>query len=389
MTDHPPSARELLRSPGVPAQAVYGLVAQLTQQVAAIGTVLVVKEATGSLTLGGVVAAAISLGAGLARPVQGRIIDRRGVRGVLVATAILHVGALAGIVLAAGAGGPAWALVALAFAAGVGLPPVSVSMRVDWSARTAPDSRTTVYSLVFLVQELAILTGPLMFGALVAVASASLALGCVAALAGAGTLALARALHAARPRGGGGARGRVLGRPGMLVLLGVDLMLGGAIGALEVGLPALASAHGAPAVAGVLVATLSAGGIVGAAVYGMRRWSARPAVRLVWLMGWLGTAMAPLVVQVPLVAAGAVLLVAGITLTPALTTTSLIVDELVPDSRAEAFGWLSTAIGAGGAGGAAVAGVVGEESGPSAAFAVAVACALAGAALALLLRRRV
>ncbi|MFI0418398.1 MFS transporter [Spongiactinospora sp. 9N601] len=384
----PSPIRAFLRLPGVGPQAVCGLLAQVTQQVGPIGAVLVVKESTGSLALGGLAAAAMSAGVGVARPVQGRIIDRRGIGGVLVATALVHLGALLGLVLLAAAGAPGWSLVALALVAGAGLPPVSVSMRIHWGERIGTESRTAAYSLVFLVQELAILTGPLVFGALVAAASASVALGGVAALAGAGTLALAGALRSSRPAAPDGGRGRVLRSPGVPTLLGVVLLLGAAIGTLEVGMPALASAQGQPAVAGVLVAMVSAGGIIGTAVYGVRRWTSPPAIRLIWLLAWMGVALAPLALLTSLPPAGALLLVAGLTLTPALTSTSLIVDELVPAARAEAFGWLSTAIGVGGAAGAAAAGAVGERAGPSAIFALAALFALLGAALALARLRR-
>lgn len=48
-----PRHRTPLGLPGVPAQAVLGFLAQLTQQVAPVGTVLVVQGASGSLTLAG------------------------------------------------------------------------------------------------------------------------------------------------------------------------------------------------------------------------------------------------------------------------------------------------------------------------------------------------
>jgi hypothetical protein len=67
-------------------QAVLGFVAQVTQSVVSIGTVLVVAGATGSLARAGVAAAFFSVGAGMARPVQGRLIDRRGPRSSLLNT---------------------------------------------------------------------------------------------------------------------------------------------------------------------------------------------------------------------------------------------------------------------------------------------------------------
>ncbi|MFC5824889.1 MFS transporter [Nonomuraea insulae] len=379
--------RRLLGLPGVGAQAVLGFLAQLTQQVAPVGIVLVVQHASGSIALAGVTAAAFSVGAGMGRPVQGRIMDRRGARPVLAATALLHVAALLALVASARTGWPWWPMVVLSWVAGVGLPPISVSMRIEWGRRMAAEGRTTAYSLVYLVQELALLVGPLVFGLLIAVASASLALGVVAAAAGVGTLAFARALREG-PDASSRGRGRVFADRRMFVLLAVVLLLGAVIGALQVGLPSLAAARGIPAATGLLVAALSVGGIAGAAAYGARSWGSAVQVRLVVLMLVLGLVLAPLALIGTLPLFWAVLFAGGLVINPVLTTASLLVDEYAPEAQAEAFGWVSTAIGMGGAAGSAVAGVLGERLGPAGAFLAAAAFALAGAALATALLRR-
>ncbi|MFI9596925.1 MFS transporter [Nonomuraea sp. NPDC052265] len=374
--------RALVRMPGVGAQALFGFLSQLTQQVAPVGMVLVVQTATGSLALAGTCAAAFSVGAGMGRPVQGRLMDRRGPRAVLTVTAFLHVAALIALVAVAVGGWPVWTSVALAWVAGAGLPPISVSMRVEWGRRVTDDARTAVYSLVYLVQELALLVGPLLFGLVIAVASSSLALGVVAVAAGAGTLAFSRALRAdgAAPVREGG---RVFADRRMLVLLAVVLLLGGAIGALQVGVPAMAAARDVPAATGLLVAALSLGGIAGAAGYAARTWASSPAARLVGLMLVLGVVLAPLAVVWALPAFWAVLFAGGLVLNPALTTSSLLVDRFAPGAQGEAFGWLSTALGMGAAAGSGVAGVAGQWSGASAPFLVGAASALLGALLAI------
>ncbi|MEV5896113.1 MFS transporter [Nonomuraea fuscirosea] len=387
--------RAVLGLPGVAAQAVLGFLAQLTQQVAPVGLVLVAQRASGSLALAGLTAAAFSVGAGMGRPVLGRLMDRHGPRPVLAATALLHVTALLALVGYAQPGRPQWPMVALAWIVGVALPPISVSMRLEWGRRTPAEGRTAAYSLVFLVQELAMLVGPLLFGLLIAVASASLALGTVAAAAGAGTLAYARVLRSGSAVSTRGRR-RVFADRGMFVLLPVVLLLGGFIGAVQVGVPALAAARDLPAATGPLVAALSVGGIAGAAAYGSRRWRSAVPARLAALMLALGLPLTPLAfLDTP--ASGsllwmalfwAALFAAGLALTPALTTSSLLVDEYAPDAQAEAFGWVSTAIGTGGATGAAVAGVAGDQFGHTAPFLTAAAFALTGAVLALALLRR-
>ncbi|HYT26888.1 MAG TPA: MFS transporter, partial [Actinomycetota bacterium] len=182
----------LLGLPGVGLQALCGMLAQLTQGAAAVGMILVVHESTGSLAIAGGVTAGFSAGVCVARPAQGRLIDRRGAPPVLTACAVLHVGALIGLVAAAGSAAPAWALIQLGCLAGLGLPPVSTSMRVAWGRRMPGEGRTAAFSLVYLTQTMAILVGPLLLGALVALASASLALAAVAGVAGGGTLVFAR-----------------------------------------------------------------------------------------------------------------------------------------------------------------------------------------------------
>lgn len=362
--------QKLFGLPGVTAQAVLGFLAQLTQQVAPVGIVLVVQASSGSLVLAGLAAAALGIGAGMARPVQGRLIDRRGPRGVLAVSAAAHVTALIALVLGAGSGWPGWTIVALAWTAGAGLPPISVSMRIEWGARMAAEGRTAAYSLVYLVQELAILIGPLLFGLLIALVSASVGLGVVAAAAGAGTLAFSRVLRVTGPSLSAG-RGRVFRHVGMRLLLGVVVLLGGAIGALDVGVPALAVARGVPAATGLLVAALALGGVAGAAVYGARRWTTAPARRLSGLVLVFGLALAPLVLVSSLPVFWVVLFAGGLMLNPALTTASLLVDEFAPGAQAEAFGWVSTAASMGAAAGAGVAGVVAQQFGPSLPFLVA------------------
>jgi hypothetical protein len=106
------------------------------------------------------------------------------------------------------------------------------------------------------------------------------------------------------------------------------------------------------------------------------------------LLVLLCAALAPLPALHGLVLTGAALVATGLALNPAITTASLLVDLLVPASAAEAFGWLSTAIGTGAAAGNAAAGVAGQHLGASASFLVPLGGAAAAATLALLARAR-
>lgn len=385
--------RDLIQAPAVGWQAATGLVAQVTQGAGGVGVILVVRQHTNSLALAGGVVGALSIAAGLARPIQGRLMDRRGSAGVMAACGIAHPAALVAIVAASQVHALRWLLLPLGVIAGLALPPVSTSMRVEWGGGgVAPADRTTAYSLVYLVQELSILTGPLILAAMIAAFSASAALIVVAGLAAAGTLSFAasirtptgdRALLPARA-------GSVLRLPGVQLLLAVAVLLGGVIGGIEVATPTLATAHREPALAGVLIATLSVGGVIGAVAYGSRRWVARPSRRLALLVALLAVPVALTVPSPGVFAVGVLLLLTGLSLNPSLTTLSLLMDQQVLGrTAAEAFGWLSMAIAGGtGAGNAIAAAVAQRQHDARAAFIVAAVAGGLAAALAGFGRRR-
>ena len=306
------------------------------------------------------------------------------------ACGVTHALALAGIVGLSDLDAPGGLLVVLGCVAGLALPPVSTSMRVEWAKLVAGDDHTAAYSLVYLTQELAILAGPLILAGVIAAASASLALIAVAAIAAAGTVGFAASITSPGERGSPPAApsGLVLRIRGLQVVLAVALFVGAVIGALEVAAPALATAHRAPAAAGLLIASLSVGGILGAAIYGSRRWKARPPARLVLLLVLLTAALALMIAAHGLFVVGALLLLAGIALNPALTTFSLLIDQHVSAHTAgEAFGWLSTAI-AGGTGAASViaAAAVQHHHDAQAAFIVAGIAAAAATGVGLVAR---
>ena len=133
---------------------------------------------------------------------------------------------------------------------------------------------------------------------------------------------------------------------------------------------------------------MSIGGIVGAAVYGARRWGLSPTGRLLLFLGALAIATAVTIAAPGLIVLGAMLAFVGLPLNPSLTTISLLVDSHVTSATAaEAFGWLSTGL-AGGAGlSSAIAGAVTDPGQPRPAFIVAAIAALSATVLVAATRR--
>jgi predicted MFS family arabinose efflux permease len=378
----------LLRDRLALRQGAAGLVAQLTQAAAGLGIILVVREAGGSLSLAGAAAGVFLISTGAARPVQGRLIDRHGPPPVLIPCAVIHLAGFAGLVAWTQANGASWPVLFFAIPIGLGEPPVSASMRITWGRMADAEDRTAAYSVVTLTQELAVLLGPLLLAAILAISSAAVAVLVVSGLASAGTVVLAfvmpRRLHEEPPTG----RGSALRSGGVRLALVVNLLFALALGCVELGIPALAGERGAPALSGVLLGVMSVGGILGAMVYAARRWGLTAAARLVLLLAVYAVAIAPLIATPSFALMVVPLLLAGAALNPVVTTVALLVEDHAGAAAAEAFGWQSTSLAMGAAAGNALSGPLAQHNGASAAFLAAAISAALATILAIACRRR-
>jgi predicted MFS family arabinose efflux permease len=359
------------------AQALGGFLAQLTQGGTVLALILLIQQARGSLGLAGAAAAGFVIGAAIARPIQGRLIDTQGPRRVLLVVAVAHTAALVALVPITRSDLPGLTVVAMSLVAGLGLPPVSQTQRLVW-AHLAGDDRTSVYSVIGMIQEGSILAGPLLVGVIAGAASPSAALLVVALFSGAGLVWLGFSVSGAPSRSPEDRRPGPLRAHGVRLVLLLELLFGIALGGIEIGVPALASSEGHPSAAGFLLALTSVGGIAGALVYGAGRRPSSPRTRLVVLLALSAIGFALLVPVEGLVLAGAVLLVLGTVLTPVLTTLIVLLDLASPRFLAEAFGWSSTSSAIGSGVGAAATGALAQHHGAGPAFVAAAAgCALA------------
>src|SRR5262249_12586007 len=222
-----------------------------------------------------------------------------------------------------------------------------------------------------LTQETAVLLGPLLLAAMVAVASAAAAVLVVGGLASAGTLLLAAVMPREAHPEQTEPRRNALRSPGVRLALEVNLIFALALGCIELAIPALAGERGVPAVSGLLLATMSLGGILGAIAYAARRWRRVASHRLALLLVAYSLAIAPLVATPPFALMVVPLLLAGAALNPVVTTVALLVEDHAGAAAAEAFGWQSTSLARGAAGGNPLAGFLAEATRSSDAVAAA------------------
>jgi MFS family permease len=379
----------LLRAPHVAALLGWGMVARLPLGMTPLALLLVVRGEGGSYAAAGAVAAAYAIALGAGAPIAGRQVDRRGQAHVLTPRAIVHPCLLATVGGLALAGVPTVALAAAAAAAGATFPPVASSVRTLLPSLVPAELRATGFALEASSQEVFFVGGPL-FVALLAAIHPVVALAGAALAVALGTLALVRVppVRDARPdQGPGHVRSGALTAVGVRTILVLASFMGLSFGTVEVVMPAFAEQHGSRALAGLALASFSAGSLVGGLVAGLR--PAKDARRQLIVFAWLlpvGLALPLLATSIP--AMCGLLFLAGLPIAPLVTAAYGLVERVAPPgAHAETFAWIGTAVVGGVAGGTATGGWMVDAHGVRSAIVVGVGTIAIGA-VAVTLRRR-
>ena len=376
----------ILRTPGVAVIVFATLIGRMPIGISGLAILLFVRDVTGSFASAGLCAGALALGSAICAPLQGRLIDRRGVR-MLLPLAALHAAGLL-VVLAAGEASAATAaLAAASLVAGAATPPVSSVLRSHWPYLLAerPELIPGAYALDSVMIELIFVTGPLVTTVVVATVGAQYALIVSAACAIAGVLLMLGGLRGRPGPSPTAEGGRALGlgalaAPGLRTLVLASLPVGFTLGTIEVVLPAFSAQEGSAELAGVLLAVWSgASGLAGLAwgAFGSRR----PLIEAHLLLAWLlPLAIAPLLLAGSPLTMAALAVFAGLPIAPLIASRNQLVGQVAPaGTSTEAFTWPLTALVAGVALGAATAGAVIEASSWAGGVVVAMAVGFVGA----------
>ncbi|MEV7522173.1 MFS transporter [Streptomyces sp. NPDC091371] len=371
---------------------LYSFLARLPAALCPIGTLLLINERDG-IGDAGAVAAALWLGQALGGPVIGRLADRRGHRGVLLAACWANAVVLLALVAAVLGGLPLGARMVLAVAAGLTVPQVGPLARARWARLAGADKKLLGSALSFdtTLDEVGFMVGPALAGILaVAVHPASGLLLAAALILVFGTLF---ALHptAPGPATAMGVRTDVrLWSPGLGLLFAMAVLQGAAWSGANTGVNALAKSLGEGGAAGPVWAAMAVTSSVAGFVTVARPGAADLTVRLRRTIA----AQAALTLPLPAVTGlwGATFAVAGIGLAvaPHLIALFGLVERAGP---AERMGEAMTVVGSGlllGEGLAALAaGPLAAAYGYRAAFAVSCAAAAGSAVLAVVAVARV
>jgi MFS family permease len=374
----------ILRVPGVAVLIAAATLTRLPFAINGLAVILFMRDATGSFATAGLVAGSLALGAGMGAPFAARLVDRRGAVWLLP-LAIVHGAAILALWGLGEIDAAAVALVAAALVAGASFPPSGAVLRSRWPELLAGDPELVrgAYAFDSVTIEISFVSGPLITGALVALAEPQAAMALSSVLVVAGTLLFLsrlpdarRALPASEHTAGLGP----LRSPAIRLIALTSVPVGFCIGSVEVVIPAFSEEAGNAALAGVLLSVWSLASGIGGLIFGARQ-SRRELLDSFLLIG----ALFPLA-TLPMVAAGAPVTMAlfvamsGAPIAPLIATRNELISQVAPEGTGtEAFTWLMTALIAGLSLGTAVAGAVVESNGWAEAVLIGVAVAAVGA----------
>jgi MFS family permease len=376
---------DFVRQPDVAQLLVVALFARMPIGMVGFAMLMFLRATLGDFARAGTAVGVNFVVMALAAPIQGRIIDRKGPRKVLMVTGTLQPLALLGVLLSAHHHLPFYVLLAFAAAAGAFASPITTLTRTMWRTLfDGEDDRRTAFSLDAVMIEINFMAGPAIMAFLLAAANATVAF---ATAIGFVVVALvifisSRALRHITPAPAG--QRHLLGpltEPRLLIVFTATFGLTLCFGLLEVGYPAYGTALAMPALGGVLLSLNSMGSAVGGAIFGglhikariERQWAA--ALAMMSIPVFLH-AIAPDTFTLAVLA-----LLAGGLIAPSIAAQSVLVSRLAPAHYAtEAFTWSSTAILVGLGSGVALGGTLVETVGLRPAFAIG-GCVVAAMAL--------
>ncbi|MEV4464934.1 MFS transporter [Micromonospora echinofusca] len=381
--------REALALPGLRSLLLVSVLARVPLTATGVTlTFYVVLDLGRGYGAAGLVGAAITVGAAVGGPLLGRLVDRRGLRPVLVLTAIAEA-----VFWSTAPMLPYPVLLPAAFLAGSLALPIFSVIRQSIAALVPPERRRPAYALDSMSVELSFMVGPALAVAAVTAISARTTL----YLVGAGIVAAGVAFWVLNPpvRGGGepaGPQPRMPRRswltPRLLAVLAVSAAGMLVLGGTDVAVVAVLRESGDVGWTGAVLAVWAVASLAGGFAYGAVTRSFSPLA----LMAALSLC------TIPVGLGGAhwwllclALIPAGALCAPTIAATSDAVSRLVPPSvRGEAMGLHGSAVTVGMAVGAPLAGAVIDASAPAWGFAVtgAVGALVALAVLPIELRRR-
>jgi MFS family permease len=375
--------RRVLAIPAVRQALVLGLLVRMP--IFAGGVVItlhVVSHLGRSYGAAGLVSAAATIAIAISGPWRGRLLDRMGLRRVVVPSIVV-----AAVCWSIAPFVSYWWLLGLAALAGLFVIPSFAIIRQAIIAAVPDDDRRTAISLDSVAVELSFMIGPAAGVWAATVWSTDWVLFAIEMLGVASGILLwvvDPALHEAPDESADASEAPAVAvprsawfRPGFVVVLLGAAATTFVLGGTDIGVVAALRDFGAQPSIGLVLAVWGFGSLLGGLVYG----GLHRSVNAFWLLAGLGLVTLPMAFAVNPLTLALLAFVAGLFCAPTIVATIDQVSRLVPASaRGEAMGWHGSSMTAGMAVGAPAAGFAIDHQGWAAGF---VAVAVVGLVVAL------
>lgn len=380
--------RPILARPGATAFSVAGVIARLPMAMVGIGIVLMVSTVYGSYGLAGQIAAAQIVTHAVCAPQLSRLVDRHGQAKIMRPAIVVSALGMGGLIAVGAVAGSWWWLLLFAVVTGASVGSVGALVRARWSAMlTDPREIHTAYSLESALDEVCFVVGPVLATVLATEVhpTAGLVVPLVAALGGGFWLFAQRATEPPTSVRVAGVRGpHVLRSGAVIVVVVVFIALGTIFGANDVAAVAFAEEHGNKGAAGVLLAIMAGGSLLGGLGYGARHWLSPLWKRFAVGMIALGLGVCLFVLVTSMTGLGLAMFVVGFLVAPSLINGNALVQQIVPaEQLTEGLTWVGTALGVGVSLGSSVGGLMIDADGSHGGYLVVVAAGV-GAVVAVL-----
>lgn len=345
------SYRSLFAHAGVARVLISQLVARFPFGMMSLAFVMHIEHVHDSYAIAGIALGAETIGASISGPLLSRWISIFGARRLIVVSAALSTAAMLALALL---DAPPLGMIVLAMLVGLTSPPIQAAVRTIYPSLVPKKKISALYALDATAQELIWIIGPVLATVLAAQISTSFAVIFMAGIQVLGGLWFIanREVGSLKVPRSSKRMGGVLKNRLVLANAAMGLLLVGSFSGVEVGSVAIHD----KALAGLVIAALSVGSILGGFLFGPRtktRW-ALPKYLALMCLGYALVFIAPNDVLWMSIC----WFVAGLGVAPALgALAAIIATSLKMNETAEAYGWIGTGQLMGYSAGAALAGI--------------------------------